>query len=202
MRLIEGDAERRECGDFDIDSDVCCLREGVIDVIRERMRVGDGSGSWASFWADGEDIYIDVVRIVRIDPAIEGARTPLPGVPDVDNDGSKRGKFCTGADVRLLCPDSDGIELERRFALTDGTGTGVPLEGVAGGAGILKLVRTVVLPLARVVALMDAPLTRERLNGRYVTSAPEYLRGFVKHVRDVMGSDPFWDVTAKRKDPR
>ena len=152
MRLIEGDAERRECGDFDIDSDVCCLREGVIDVIRERMRVGDGSGSWASFWADGEDIYIDVVRIVRIDPAIEGARTPLPGVPDVDNDGSKRGKFCTGADVRLLFPDSDGIELERRFVLTDGTGTGVPLEGVAGGAGILKLVRTVVLPLARVVA--------------------------------------------------
>ena len=152
MRLIEGDAERRECGDFDIDSDVCCLREGVIDVIRERMRVGDGSGSWASFWADGEDIYIDVVRIVRIDPAIEGVRERFAGTPDVDNDGSKRGKLCTGADMRLLFPDSDGIELDRRFALTDGTGTGVPLEGGADGGGILLLVRMVVLPLARVVA--------------------------------------------------
>lgn len=135
-----------------IDSDVCCLREGVIDVIRERTRVGDGSGSWAGFWPDGEDIYIDVVRIVRIDPAIEGVRTRLPGAPDVDSDGSKRGKFWTGADMRLLFPDSDGIELDRRFALTDGTGTGVPLEGGADGAGILLLVRIVVLPLARVVA--------------------------------------------------
>jgi hypothetical protein len=57
------------------------------------------------------------------------------------------------------------------------------------------------VPLAKVVALMNAPMTRERLNGRYVSSAPGYLRGFVQHVQEVMGGDPYWAVPS-RKDPR
>jgi hypothetical protein len=71
----------------------------------------------------------DVVRFDRIDPEIEGAPASFGGGPGVDEVGSKRGKFCTGADMRLLLPPREGIELDSRFALTEGTGTGVPLGG-------------------------------------------------------------------------
>jgi hypothetical protein len=46
VRLIEGEDERSEWeeGDFEIESDDGCLLEGVMDVMRDRMRVGDVSG--------------------------------------------------------------------------------------------------------------------------------------------------------------
>lgn len=153
VRLMEGEDERRELeeGDLFWASDACCLREGVMDVMRDRTRVGDASCSCTLFWLAGEDTYIDVVRIARVDPAIEGtARARPAAAPEVDDDGSKRGKFCIGgADTRLLFPDNDGIELDRRFELTEGTGT-APFAGRVDDSCTLVLVRTVLLPLATV----------------------------------------------------
>lgn len=63
-------------------------------------------------------------------------------VVDMERSESIRGKFCTGADVRLLA--NDGMDVDRRLAETDGTGTGVAF----GDLLLILLVRTVVLPLA------------------------------------------------------
>ena len=108
-----------------------------------------------------------------MEPVTEGDPTALlrfsvlRGRAGVEFPGSSRGKFWTGAERRLL---NDGIEV--RFALTDGTGTGVAF----GDREVLILLelRMVVLPLtseALDVALgfeilavdMDDPSVDERL---------------------------------------
>ena len=50
------------------------------------------------------------------------------------------------------------------------------------------------LPLADVMDLASAPLFRERLNGRYVSSASTYRSAFLERVRAVTRGDPFWDA--------
>jgi len=110
---------------------------------------------------------------MRMDPVTEGDPTvllrssTLRGRGGVEFPGSSRGKFWIGAERRLL---KDGMDV--RFALTDGTGTGVAF----GDREVLILLelRIVVLPLTREaldVALgfetlavdMDDPSVDERL---------------------------------------
>jgi hypothetical protein len=120
----------------------------------------------------GEAIKSDVERAMRMEPVTEGDPTFLLRFsvlrgPGVEFPGSSRGKFWTGVERRLL---KDGMEV--RFAVTDGTGTGV----VFGDREVLILLelRMVVLPLTREaldVALgfetlavdMDDPSVDERL---------------------------------------
>jgi len=48
------------------------------------------------------------------------------------------------------------------------------------------------LTLAQLSAIMGTALMRERLNGRYVSSAAGYRRAFLDRLREVTDAHPFW----------
>ena len=53
------------------------------------------------------------------------------------------------------------------------------------------------LPLADAMAVMSTPRHRDRLSGRYVSSAPGYASGFFEHLKAITRNDPFWDPTPR-----
>ncbi len=53
------------------------------------------------------------------------------------------------------------------------------------------------LLLADAMDIMSVPSFRERLNGRYVSSAPTYRPAFVERLKAVSRGDPFWDPTPR-----
>ncbi len=42
------------------------------------------------------------------------------------------------------------------------------------------------------MSLMSTPRHREKLNGHYLSSAPEYVPAFFERVREVTRDSPFW----------
>ena len=53
-----------------------------------------------------------------------------------------------------------------------------------------------ILPLAKILAIMSTPRHREKLSGRYISSAPGYAAAFCQRLREVAGASPFWDPKA------
>jgi hypothetical protein len=43
------------------------------------------------------------------------------------------------------------------------------------------------------MAMMSTARHREKLNGRYLSSAPEYASAFFDKVREVTRGSPFWE---------
>jgi hypothetical protein len=43
------------------------------------------------------------------------------------------------------------------------------------------------------MSAMSTPRHREKLNGHYLTSAPEYATAFFQRLREVTRNAPFWD---------
>ncbi len=44
------------------------------------------------------------------------------------------------------------------------------------------------------MAIMSTPRHREKLNGRYLSSAPEYAQAFFQRIREVTRGAPFWEA--------
>jgi hypothetical protein len=53
------------------------------------------------------------------------------------------------------------------------------------------------LSLADAMAIMSTPRHRDRLSGRYVSSAPGYAPVFFDRLRAITRNDPFWDPTPR-----
>ncbi|MBI3514270.1 MAG: hypothetical protein HY060_09445 [Proteobacteria bacterium] len=53
------------------------------------------------------------------------------------------------------------------------------------------------LPLADAMAIMSTPRHRDRLSGRFVSSAAGYAPQFFERVKAVTRNDPFWDPTPR-----
>jgi hypothetical protein len=47
------------------------------------------------------------------------------------------------------------------------------------------------------MSLMSTPRHKAKLNGHYVSSAPEYAPMFFQRIREVAGSAAFWDPQRK-----
>ncbi len=43
------------------------------------------------------------------------------------------------------------------------------------------------------MAMMSTPRHREKLNGRYLSSAPGYAPEFFDRIRDITHGSPFWE---------
>jgi hypothetical protein len=48
------------------------------------------------------------------------------------------------------------------------------------------------LPVADAMAVMSTPRHRDRLSGRYVSSAPASAPGFFARLKDITHDNPFW----------
>ncbi len=48
------------------------------------------------------------------------------------------------------------------------------------------------LPVADAMAVMSTPRHRDRLSGRYVSSAPSSAPAFFERLREISRGDPFW----------
>jgi hypothetical protein len=54
-----------------------------------------------------------------------------------------------------------------------------------------------ILPLADIMAIVSTPRHSARLNGKYVSSAPEYAPLFFERLKQVTRNASFWDPTAR-----
>jgi hypothetical protein len=54
-----------------------------------------------------------------------------------------------------------------------------------------------ILPLSDVLAIMSTPRHSAKLNGKYISSAPEYAPAFFQRLKEVTGTSLFWDPKAK-----
>lgn len=50
-----------------------------------------------------------------------------------------------------------------------------------------------ILPLADIMAIVSTPRHSARLNGHYVSSAPDYAPLFFENLKRVTRNAPFWD---------
>ena len=46
------------------------------------------------------------------------------------------------------------------------------------------------------MSIMSTPRHSEKLNGHYLSSAPEYAPQFFRRLAEVTGNSPFWDPRA------
>lgn len=53
-----------------------------------------------------------------------------------------------------------------------------------------------ILPLADVLAIMSTSRHREKLNGKYISSASGYGPAFLQRLKEVAGTSPFWNPQA------
>jgi hypothetical protein len=58
--------------------------------------------------------------------------------------------------------------------------------GFASGTG------EAILPVAAIMELLSTPRHSAKLNGRYVSSAPEYASAFVQKLKEVAADSEFW----------
>lgn len=54
-----------------------------------------------------------------------------------------------------------------------------------------------IIPLAAVMAIVSTPRHTARLNGRYVSSAPDYGPLFFANLKEVTRNASFWDPTPR-----
>ncbi len=53
-----------------------------------------------------------------------------------------------------------------------------------------------IVTLEQAMAIMSTPRHRERFDGRYVSSFPNYAAPFFARLREVTGGSPYWEPPA------